>query len=122
MKISVVIPLYNKHNTIGRTVQSILNQTVQPYEIVVVNDGSTDGSEKLIENLNNPLISLRSQSNSGVSMARKKGIEEAKGDWIAFLDADDEWLDEQIATYLNLIEKNPEARLVATAYLDGDAH
>lgn len=116
MKISVVIPLFNKYDSIERALHSIQNQTVQPYEIVVVNDGSTDGSEKLIEKLNNPLIRLINQSNAGVSVARNKGIEEAKGDWIAFLDADDEWKPDFLESMQTLAITYPQCKVSASTY------
>ena len=89
--ISVVIPLYNKERYIERAVYSVLSQTFQLFEIVIVNDGSTDGSVSVIERMNNPLIRLIHQKNGGVSAARNRGIEEARFEYIAFLDADDEW-------------------------------
>ncbi|MGM0934478.1 MAG: glycosyltransferase family 2 protein [Bacteroidota bacterium] len=116
MNISVVIPLYNKIDSVLGTLNSISNQTYLPKEIIIVNDGSTDGSEKLIKELNNPLIRLFNQTNEGVSAARNFGIEKAKGEWIAFLDADDEWK----PTYLeniNFLYKNyPNCEVLATAY------
>jgi glycosyltransferase involved in cell wall biosynthesis len=120
VKISVVIPLYNKRSTILRAIQSVMNQTLLPHEIVIVNDGSGDGSEKLVEALSNPLVRLLHQSNNGVSAARNKGIACAKGDWIALLDADDEWNEDQLQQYQELVRKNTEAKLVATSYFLGN--
>lgn len=116
MKISVVIPLYNKKETILRAIRSILAQTSLPEEIVVVNDGSTDGSEQLVTKLNHPLVRLVNQSNAGVSAARNKGIAEAKSEWIAFLDADDEWLPCFLERIKDLYSKYPVAKTFATAY------
>lgn len=116
MKITVVIPLYNKQATIQRALQSVLTQTVQPEEIIVVNDGSTDGSEKVVESLNYPLINLIHQANAGVSTARNRGIDESTGDWIAFLDADDEWLPEYLETIQNLAQTYPQCMVLATSY------
>ena len=107
MKISVVIPLYNKRTSVIRALNSVLSQTIQPEEIIVVNDGSTDGSEQLVNELNHPLVRLINQPNAGVSAARNRGIKEAKGDWIAFLDADDEWMPEYLETIKSLSEKYP---------------
>jgi glycosyltransferase involved in cell wall biosynthesis len=84
MKITVVIPLYNKRDFIERALDSVLKQTVLPDEIIVINDGSTDGSDKIVEQLNHSLIALIHQKNSGVSAARNKGIDLAKNKWIAF--------------------------------------
>jgi glycosyltransferase involved in cell wall biosynthesis len=118
--ISVVIPLYNKKETLARALESVLSQTLLPMEIIIVNDGSTDGSEKVAEQFDPTMIKLLSQSNAGVSAARNKGVEVARGEWIAFLDADDEWLPHQVAAYDTLIRKIPEAGMVATSYLNGD--
>ncbi len=116
MKISVVIPLYNKKEAVLRAVNSVLAQTSPPEEIIVVNDGSTDGSEKIITELNHPLIRLINQTNAGVSAARNKGISEAKNDWIAFLDADDEWLPQYLRTINHLHSGYSDAKVLATAY------
>ena len=120
MKITVVIPLYNKKDTVLRALDSVLNQQILPDEIVVVNDGSTDGSEKKVENLKHPLISLIHQKNKGVSAARNKGIEVAKSEWIAFLDADDIWKVEYLET-INLLQYTyRDARVLATSYISRD--
>lgn len=91
--ISVVIPLYNKAHTIINTLNTVLNQTYKDFEVIVVNDGSTDNSVEVInQNFNDKRIRIINQENAGVSAARNTGIKESKGDWISFLDADDEWL------------------------------
>lgn len=82
--ISVVIPLYNKEKQIKRTLQSVLTQTFQDFEIVIVNDGSTDNSTIEVEKIKDSRIRLIHQENAGVSAARNKGIEEAKYELIAF--------------------------------------
>ena len=89
--ISVVIPLYNKEKYIKRAIESVLNQTFQKFEIIVVNDGSTDKSAEIVQNIKDPRIRLINQKNAGVSAARNRGIQEAKYEYIAFLDADDFW-------------------------------
>ena len=116
IQISVVIPLYNKCETIGRALESVFSQIVQPFEIIVVNDGSTDGSETLVKQINHPLIRIFNQTNSGVSAARNKGIEMAKGEWIAFLDADDEWRSEFLKTMQMLAFTYPQCHVVGSAY------
>lgn len=116
MRISVVIPLYNKRDTVARALESVFAQTVQPFEIIVVNDGSTDGSEQIVEQINHPLVRLIHQPNAGVSAARNKGIETALGDWIAFLDADDFWDYDFLETIVNLHSKYSEARVIVTSY------
>lgn len=117
MNISVVIPLYNKSTAILRALDSVFNQTVQPDEVIVVNDGSTDGSEQIVAKLNHSLIRLINQNNAGVSAARNKGIAEATKEWIAFLDADDEWMPDYIETITSLSKRYPQCHVLATSYL-----
>ena len=89
--ISVVIPLYNKEKEIARTLRSVLAQTSQPLEIIVVDDGSTDGSAARVEEIGSPLIRLIRQENRGVSAARNRAMQEACGEYAALLDGDDTW-------------------------------
>lgn len=114
--ISVVIPLYNKEKSIASTLRSVLNQTFSDYEIVIVNDGSTDGSVEEVGKVHDDRIRLVHQQNAGVSAARNRGIEEAKGELIAFLDADDEWKPEYLATQYQLSLKYPECSVFACNY------
>ena len=89
MKFSVVIPLYNKEHYIGKTLKSVLNQTFQDFEIIVVNDGSTDHSLDAARSIKSDRVQIISQENAGVAVARNTGIEHASAEYIAFLDADD---------------------------------
>ena len=116
--VSVVIPLYNKEKYIQRTLNSVLSQTVQPAEIIVVDDGSTDNGPSIVESMiaKDPRIRLIRQSNSGVSAARNKGIKEARYELIALLDSDDAWKPDFLETILGLRQKYPEAGAYATAY------
>lgn len=114
--ISVVIPLYNKEKQIANTLQTVLNQTFQDFEIVIVNDGSTDNSVAEVEKVQDLRIRIIHQKNAGVSAARNKGIEEAKYNLIAFLDADDEWKPEYLETQYNLYLKYPECSVFAVNY------
>ncbi|HNW77058.1 MAG TPA: glycosyltransferase family A protein, partial [Bacteroidales bacterium] len=118
--ISVVIPLYNKEKTIKRALDSIMKQTVLPQEIIVVDDGSTDGSRAVVEQEHNPLVMLFCQENSGVSAARNRGIREARGAWIAFLDADDEWEPGYLEQIDRMIRQFPSSIGAATAYFLGN--
>lgn len=120
MNIAVVIPLYNKVDTVQRAIDSILNQTMLPSEIIVVNDGSTDGSEQVVEGLQHPLVRIVHQTNAGVSVARNMGIELATSDWIAFLDADDIWNPLYLKTISSLHRSYPRAAVLATAYMFED--
>lgn len=114
--ISVVIPLYNKEQSITSTLQTVLKQTYQDFEIIIVNDGSTDHSVEEVAKVTDPRIRLIHQNNAGVSAARNRGIEEAKGEYIAFLDADDEWKSEYLRTQYELTQKYPECSVFACNY------
>ena len=91
MRISVVIPTFNRADSLPRALQSVLEQSSPVDEIIVVDDGSSDGSVKLIE-CDFPQVHLLQQDNQGVSAARNRGIEAARHEWIALLDSDDCWL------------------------------
>ncbi len=116
MEITVVIPLFNKAQTIVATIHSVLAQSFLPIEIIVVNDGSTDQSPELVSGLNHPLIRLINQTNQGVSVARNTGIEFSNTTWIAFLDGDDLWMPDFLKTISQLHEKFKRAHILATAY------
>lgn len=114
--ISVVIPVYNMDECVERTLQSVIEQTVQPKEIIVVDDGSTDNSVKVVEGIGHPLIRIVRQANAGVSAARNRGAKEAKSDFVAFLDADDIWLPNHLEVTSRLIDKFPNCGVYATLY------
>ncbi|MCX8082786.1 MAG: glycosyltransferase [bacterium] len=117
-KVSVVIPLYNKVRYIGRAVESILSQTMQDFELIVVNDGSTDGSERVVEGYKDSRIRIihRDSPSPGGHKARNEGIRNAKSDLIAFLDGDDEWRESFLETVLRLRARFSSAGAYATAY------
>lgn len=114
--ISIVIPLYNKEKQINKTLKSVLAQSFQNFEIVIVNDGSSDNSALEVEKIKDSRIRLIHQQNAGVSAARNKGVEEAKYELIAFLDADDEWKPEYLTTQYELFRKYPECSVFACNY------
>lgn len=118
--ISVVIPLYNKEKQIANTLRSVFAQTYTDYEIIVVNDGSTDNSVAAVESLNDPRIRLIHQKNAGVSAARNRGIEEARGEYIALLDGDDEWKPIFLESMLALAKKYPSCNVFAGNYTQVD--
>ena len=115
-KFSVIIPLYNKEREIKRAVISVLAQTVKDFELIIINDGSTDNGPAMVQEINDPRIKLISQENRGVSAARNRGIAEAKNELISFLDADDEWTADYLETIRRLRKKFPDAGLYATNY------
>lgn len=115
--ISIVIPLYNKAASISATIGCVLRQTYTDWEVVVVDDGSTDGSGDLVCSMNDNRIRLIRQQNAGVSAARNRGITEAKGEFVAFLDADDEWKPNYLESQMELTRKYPECQVFATDYI-----
>jgi len=115
-KISVVIPLYNKGYYVLNAIQSALSQDSAVLEVVVVDDGSTDSGPERVEGLNDSRVRLIRKKNGGVSSARNRGIQEAQGEYISFLDADDTYLEGFVAEILQLIERFPNARVYATSY------
>jgi len=115
-KFSVVIPLYNKEKDIKTTLESLLNQEFKDFEILVVNDGSTDGSENIVKNIDDERIQFFTKKNEGVSIARNYGVEKANYEHIAFLDADDFWYPNHLKNLNTLIEKFPLEKWYATAY------
>jgi glycosyltransferase involved in cell wall biosynthesis len=116
MRISVIIPTYNAAAYIERAIQSVLAQSRPADEIIVVDDGSSDNTADILKKYQNQIISIR-QPNAGVSAARNTGIRAATGDWIAFLDADDEWLPEKLRLQSDLLLRNPNLCWVTGNFL-----
>jgi glycosyltransferase involved in cell wall biosynthesis len=114
-KISVVIPCYNATPYIAATIQSALAQDWPDLELVVVDDGSSDGSAELVQRLF-PAVTLIRQSNQGVAAARNNGIAHAQGEWIAFLDADDIWLPGKLHAQWAALQAAPGTRMAYTAW------
>lgn len=114
--ISVIIPLYNKEREIGDTLRSVLAQTLQPAEIVVVDDGSTDRSAEIVRGIRSPLVKLVTQPNAGECAARNRAIAESTGDYIALLDADDTWEPGFLEEIAAMIAEFPGCGVYSTAF------
>lgn len=113
MKVSVVIPTYNRRKFVLEALKSVVGQNLSPYEIIVVDDGSSDGTGEAIKKSFPDVIYIY-QENKGVSAARNRGIKEAKGDYIALLDSDDLWKKDKLKKHLKFIEENPAYRVSQT--------
>lgn len=107
IKVSVIIPAFNSASHIKRSINSVLNQTFKPFEIIVVDDGSTDETSEAIKSFGGRVIYLYKE-NGGEGSARNYGIENAKCEWIAFLDSDDEWTPRHLEFFLGVILQKPE--------------
>jgi glycosyltransferase involved in cell wall biosynthesis len=116
-EISIVIPLFNKEREVGRAIRSVLAQTFNNYEIIVLNDGSTDKGPEIVRNINDLRIRVIDQENGGVSVARNRGINEANAELIAFIDADDEWHPDFLETVIRLRTNYPTCDVFATNYV-----
>lgn len=118
MFFSVVISLYNKSKSVARTIESVLSQTHTDFELVIVNDGSTDDSLKVVSGIRDDRIRIISTENRGVSAARNTGVSAASSNLVAFLDADDYWEPSFLMTQAALIDAFPEAALYGCNYAD----
>ena len=112
-QVSVIIPTFNRVHTLRRAIDSVIAQTYEAYSIVVVDDGSTDGTSEMINELYPQLIFIK-QDNRGVSAARNTGIKSIDAEWIAFLDSDDEWLPEKLERQMNTLNKNSAMNICHT--------
>ena len=111
--ISVIIPSYNRAHLLPRCLASVIGQNYSPLEIIVVDDGSTDITEKLVSR-DYPQVKLISQENKGVSAARNAGIRAAEGDWLALLDSDDTWFPDKLERQAQVIERSTGADVIHT--------
>lgn len=116
MKFSIVIPLYNKQNCIRETLRSVFNQSYTDFEVLVVDDGSTDGSLDVVKEFNDERLRIIEKPNSGVSATRNEGIRAAANEWIAFLDADDIWTSFHLETLVKVHNQHPKAEVLCSNY------
>lgn len=123
MKVSVVMPAYNAEKYIEAAIRSVLRQTWTEFELLVIDDCSRDSTAEIVERLaaeDGRITLLRSAENAGVSAGRNRGVQEARGEWIAYLDSDDLWREDKLERQLALLERYPDAVLsyTASAFMD----
>ncbi len=113
---SVVIPLFNKDKYVAQTLETVLKQNFADFEIIIINDGSTDNSEQIVKSFSDSRIKYFSTENQGAAAARNIGIEKSQSPYIAFLDADDLWFENHLQELKNLIDLYPNAGMYANRY------
>jgi glycosyltransferase involved in cell wall biosynthesis len=118
--ISVIVPAYNAARTIMKTIESVQQQTFPDFELIVINDGSTDRTLELLRTVKDPRIKIFSYENGGVSVARNRGIAHATGDFLAFIDTDDLWTSDKLELQLAALKQRPEAGVAYswTSFMD----
>jgi len=118
--LSIIIPVYNDEKTIKQTIESVLNQTISNFELIIINDGSQDSTGEIISSIKDDRLKIFSYPNGGVNRARNRGLSHASGDYIAFLDADDLWHRDKLEFQLNALQANPQAAVAYswTDYID----
>lgn len=118
MMFSIIIPLFNKEKSILRTITSVLKQNYKNFELIIVNDGSTDKSLEVVNSIIDDRIKIINKSNGGVSSARNAGINSVSFEWICFLDADDFWIPNHLEVILELINKYPLGAMFSTLTME----
>ncbi|MFO7891418.1 MAG: glycosyltransferase [bacterium] len=111
--ISIIIPTFNRKSRIITAIDSVLRQTYQNFELIIIDDGSTDNTEKAIKSYENK-VKYFYQTHRGVSAARNSGIQKSKGDYICFLDSDDEWVENKLETQVTLVRSDPQIKICYT--------
>ncbi len=115
--VSVIIPTYNRADLISRSIGSVLNQTFKDFEVLVIDDGSTDNTENIINSFNNSRIKyIKNKKNIGAAAARNIGIKIAKGKYIAFQDSDDEWMPEKLEKQINIFKTSSRENIVYAGF------
>lgn len=116
-KVSLIVPIYNSSEYLNKCIDSLLNQTLKDIEIILINDGSTDTSEKIIKSYNDKRIKYISKKNEGIGKTRNRGIKEATGEFIAFVDSDD-YLNEHFCEYMYKKAHNDNCELVICNFFE----
>ncbi len=111
-RVSIVVPVYNAERTLAATLRSVWAQTCGDFELLVVNDGSTDGTAALLAGQSDPRLRVISHRNAGVSASRNRGVAEARGEFVAFLDGDDLWTPDKLQAQVAALQGAPDAALV----------
>lgn len=111
--ISVIIPVYNAESTIRETVESVLKQSFSDFELIVINDGSTDSTVEILSQIHDPRMKVYSYPNAGPNHSRNRGLSQASGEYVSFIDGDDLWTEDKLEAQLRALQKNPQA---AVAY------
>jgi glycosyltransferase involved in cell wall biosynthesis len=106
-RVSVIIPTFNRSKKVVRAIESVLNQSIKDFEIIVVDDGSTDNTNQALARYMSTIKYIRQPVNRGVSAARNIGIKSSTAPWIAFLDSDDYWLNEKLSVQMEFVDSNP---------------
>ena len=119
-EISVIIPLFNKGPHLKRTLDSVSNQSYRDFEIIVIDDGSTDTGPAIAAEYDDKRLRLIQQRNSGPGAARNRGVAESKADYITFIDADDEWMKDFLEVSLENLQNNPDCMLSVTSHVRGE--
>ena len=122
--ISVIIPVFNGEKTIQETIQSLLNQTFSDFELIVINDGSKDLTLPIVHNIKDPRLKVFSYPNAGLSASRNRGVHQAAGEYISFIDADDLWTRDKLEAQFKALQANPDAAVAYswTHYIDESGH
>ena len=119
-KVSIIIPTYNSENTVEETIASVQKQSLTDWELIIIDDGSQDDTVRVVRDIAESRIKLFVYENGGVSVARNRGLAQAQGEYIAFLDADDLWDSDKLALQIKALDSNPQAQVVYswTNYID----
>lgn len=120
VKLSVIIPLYNKEKYIAATITSVLHQSFVDFEVVVINDGSTDNSRQIVEDISDTRIRLIDKQNEGVSTTRNRGVQEAKGEYVMFLDADDVLLPNAFSEFERMVQESKGCDVLVASFMEKD--